>query len=145
MKYWQIETKPWVFSRIGGETGQQELRLWDHTANEGEGQWERAKYVNHGTAIRYLGVMVAADGNAKEQTAKIQREVDKVLRKIEQGHCSMETANCLLQACVGGLLNYHGPFTDISDAMAETWDKRIREILRKKGPNSTEHSHQLPA
>ena len=61
--------------------GQQELKLWDHTTNGGEGQWEMAKYVNHGTAIRYLGVMAAADGNVKEQTAKIQREVDKFYGK----------------------------------------------------------------
>jgi len=113
--------------------GQRELRLWDHTAAGGEGQWEQAKYVTHNTAVRYLGVMVAADGNAVEQTRKVQREIDRVLDKIEQGHCSMEIANYLLQACVGGLLNYHGPFTNISDSMVEAWDRRIREILRKKG------------
>jgi len=37
--------------------------------------------------------MVAADGSAAEQTQKVQREVDKVLDKIDQGHCSMEIAN----------------------------------------------------
>ena len=99
------------------EEGQRELRLWDHTVAGGEGQWEQAKSVAHGTAVWYLGVIVAADGNAAEQTLTVHREIDKELDKIDQEHCSMEIASYLLQACVGGLLNYHGPFTNIQGGL----------------------------
>ena len=41
-------------------------------------------------------------------------------------------ANYMVTAIVGGLLNYHAPFTRISKTMRERWDRHIRRVLREK-------------
>ena len=42
-------------------------------------------------------------------------------------------ANYLMQACVGGLLNYHAPFTNLTDGNIKLWDRDSRAVLRDKG------------
>ena len=76
--------------------------------------------------------MVAADRNSKPQTEKVLKLVAGVTEKIRQGRCSGELANYLMTACVGGILNYHAPFTRLSETQIETWDKHIRAVLRQK-------------
>ena len=38
----------------------------------------------------------------------------------------------VMRACVGGILNYHAPFTSITTSLIRQWDVRIRTVLREK-------------
>ena len=105
--------------------GQQELRLWDHTQNKGEGAWETVKETRTSTAVRYLGVMIAADRDTHEQTVKVDKMVRKVVERVRQSKCSGGIANYVIRACVGGILNYHAPFTRLSKSHIEAWDKPL--------------------
>ena len=109
-----------------------QIRLWDHTANEGAGAWQTVIETRPNEAIRYLGVMVAADGSSEAQTEKVNREVHKRLEQIRQSRCPPGMANYMVTAVVGGLLNYHAPFTRISKTMRRRWDRHILSVLREK-------------
>ena len=98
-----------------------QIRLWDHTAEEGAGAWQTVIETRPNEAIRYLGVMVAADGSSEVQTEKVDREVHKRLEQIRLSRCPPGMANYMVTTIVGGLLNYHAPFTRISKTMRERW------------------------
>lgn len=108
------------------------VRLWDHTAAGGGGEWQTVTESKPNEAIRYLGVLVAADGSAGTQTEKVDREVHKRLEQIRLSLCPAGMANYWVSTVVGGLLNYHAPFTRISKSMCERWDKHILKVLREK-------------
>ena len=108
------------------------ITLWDHTANGGVGQWQTVKEVHPKTPIRYLGVMISTNGDASVQANKVDREVMKRLDKIKLSFCPAEMTNYMIKAVVGGLLNYHAPFTRITKGMLERWDNKVREVLRHK-------------
>ena len=59
-----------------------QIRLWDHTANGGAGVWQTVIETRSNEAIRYLSVMVAADGSSEAQTEKVDREVYTCLEQI---------------------------------------------------------------
>ena len=109
-----------------------QIRLWDHTANGGSGEWQTVIEIRPNEAIRYLGVMVAADGSSDAQTEKVNREVHKRLEQIRHSRCPPGMANYMVNAVVGGLINYHAPFTRISKTMRRRWDRHILSVLREK-------------
>ena len=112
------------------------MELWDHTANRGRGEWQTVQEHPKGWAVRYLGVMISANRHSKAQSEKVDREVRKVLviAKIGAGQCSAEMATYLMQACVGGFLNYHAPFTNITDGNVELWDRSGQCCGTRGGP-----------
>ena len=59
--------------------------------------------------------------------------VNKHLERIEAAKCSMDLANYLLKAVIGGILNYHAPFTKLTQEDLRKIDAKIRKILRHKG------------
>ena len=81
------------------EERQRELRLRGHIAAGGEGQWEQAKYATHAW---HSGSVPWGNGGGRWQcggaNTELHRDIDTVPDKIDQGHCSMEIANYLLQA-----------------------------------------------
>ena len=118
------------------ELPRQKVMLWDHTANRNEGQWQDVQETNPGVAIRYLGVMITGNGDSTEQTSKVVKKVSGLLAYIEKSKCSAQLANYLLAACVGGTLNYYGPFTRHSHrtmGSTNTGDapKQVRSAQRK--------------
>ena len=53
-------------------------------------------------AVRYLGVMVAADRNSREQTMKVDKLVRGVIDKIRQSKCLGGIANYLIRTGMCG-------------------------------------------
>jgi hypothetical protein len=106
-----------------------QVRLWDHTAAEGVGAWQAVVETKPNEAIRYLGIMVAVDGSSTVQTEKVDREVHKRLEQIRLSRCPAGMANYMVNTVVGGLLNYHAPFTRISKSMRQRWERHIRRVL----------------
>ena len=116
--------------RVEGQE-QGTIRLWDYTAGI-DGKWEQVWEIPADTEIRYLGVMVAADGTTRAQTQKVDRAVRRVIESVRTSRCSGSMANYIITACVGGILNYHAPFTRISNDLIGAWDREIRGVLRQK-------------
>ena len=99
----------------------EELSLWDHTANKGKGGWKPVYEIHPSRAIRYLGVMVAADRNSKPQTEKVLKLVAGVTEKIRQGQCSGELA-----------LGVDIEMIDMSHAQEQYPKKKQRAMLTRK-------------
>ena len=111
------------------ENGPGFLQLWDHTANEMKGEWKEVREAEPTTPVRYLGIMISADMDGSTQTKKVIALVNKHLTRIEAAKCSMDLANYLLKAVIGGILNYHAPFTKLTQEELKRMDARIRKIL----------------
>ena len=94
--------------------------------------WKTVMETRPDVAIRYLGVMVAGNGSAKAQVAKVVSTVNALIERIRTTRCSAALANYLFRACVGGVLNYYGPFTPLSRDRLREWDRAIIAVLRRK-------------
>ena len=116
-----------------GRTGGQGGSDYGTTQPRGvPGAWQTVIETRPNEAVRYLGVMVAADGSSEAQTEKVDREVHKRLEQIRHSRCPPGMANYMVTAVVGGLLNYHAPFTRISKTMRRRWVRHILSVLREK-------------
>ena len=76
--------------------------LWDHTASGGAGAWKPVSETRPDVAIRYLGVMIAGDGSAKAQVAKVVSVVGALIERVRTTKCSAALANYLFRACMCG-------------------------------------------
>ena len=82
--------------------------------------------------IRYLGILIAADGSTQAQTEWIDAEVHRRLERIRLSRCPGGMVNYIVKAVAGGLLNYHAPFTRISRTRQKKWDRHVLKVLGEK-------------
>ena len=109
-----------------GTRPQESIYLWDHIGHGKQGKWEKVEEVDPDFIIRYLGVMIAANMNSTEQTLKVDKLIRGVIEKLRINKCSGSIAIYIVRACIGGIQNYHAPFT----------------ITRKVAHNKLGHSNQ---
>ena len=93
------------------------------------------------TAVKYLGLRIALDGNTRVQLAHMHEQISTCLADLRKSPLPLPLQTMMLAGKLGGMLGYSLPFVQIQHAVTLNWLARVQQY----GKHTLNlHSHTPP-